>query len=69
MKILGNLHTEALNLSVQISEHKTEAMVMRSGKWVETASAELVPGDVLKIKSDWLLPCDAVIIKGAPAFQ
>lgn len=49
---------------MQIIDYKTEVMVKRSGKWVEIASRELVPGDVLKIKTDCRLPCDVVTIKG-----
>ncbi|CAM6091151.1 unnamed protein product [Calypogeia fissa] len=48
----------------KITYHKTEAAVMRSGKWAEIESREVVPGDVLKIKNDWLLPCDVVITQG-----
>ena len=28
-------------------------------------SSQLVPGDVIKIRSNWLLPCDCVLIQGA----
>lgn len=37
--------------------------VLRDGKWTELDSRELVPGDVCEIKSDWLLPCDFVILE------
>ena len=49
---------------MQISEYVTEADVLRDGKWVKVNSRDMVPGDVVKLRSDWLLPCDLVLISG-----
>ncbi len=43
---------------------ETTAEVMRGGKWQLLPSPMLVPGDVIRIASNWLLPCDCVIIQG-----
>jgi cation-transporting ATPase 13A3/4/5 len=48
----------------RLTKHSTVCEVLRGGEWLELSSEELVPGDVVKIKSDWLLPCDFVILEG-----
>lgn len=49
---------------MQVIENVTEAYVLRDGEWATVHSSKLVPGDLVRIKSDWLLPCDLLIIKG-----
>nr|PNR41660.1 hypothetical protein PHYPA_019065 [Physcomitrium patens] len=49
---------------VKVIENVTEAYVLRDGEWATVHSSKLVPGDLVRIKSDWLLPCDLLIIKG-----
>ncbi|BBN18845.1 hypothetical protein MPTK1_8g05990 [Marchantia polymorpha subsp. ruderalis] len=49
----------------KITEYITDAVVMRKGRWTEIDSRKLVPGDLLKIRSDWLLPCDLLILQGS----
>lgn len=39
--------------------------VMRDAKWIIIDSNLLVPGDLIKVKSDWVVPCDMVLLKGA----
>lgn len=51
-------------LYVQVTMSVSSAEVVRGGKWQVVPSSQLVPGDVIKIASDWLLPCDCVIIQG-----
>ncbi|BBN19120.1 hypothetical protein MPTK1_8g08050 [Marchantia polymorpha subsp. ruderalis] len=48
----------------KISEYRTDADVLRSGRWITIESQKMVPGDVVKLRSNWVLPCDAVLIKG-----
>ena len=64
-------HSRRLHLSVswravnmQVTEYETTANVLRGGKWQVLPSSQLVPGDVIKIRSNWLLPCDCVIVQG-----
>ncbi|KAL3676686.1 hypothetical protein R1sor_026634 [Riccia sorocarpa] len=48
----------------KITEYVTEAVVLRKGKWACVDSRKVVPGDVLKIRGDWKLPCDLLILQG-----
>ncbi|KAG0585432.1 hypothetical protein KC19_2G011200 [Ceratodon purpureus] len=48
----------------KVTEYVTETLVLRDGEWTILPSRKLVPGDLVKIRSDWLLPCDLLIIKG-----
>lgn len=47
-----------------LTKQNTTCEVKRSGSWVTLESSKLVPGDVVKIRSDWLLPCDMAILEG-----
>ncbi|XP_024527352.1 probable cation-transporting ATPase 13A4 [Selaginella moellendorffii] len=49
----------------KITEYDTQVETLRSGQWINLASRNLVPGDVIKLKSGWVLPCDLLIIKGS----
>lgn len=49
---------------LQVTKYKTTAEVVRNGGWVTLPSAQLVPGDVIRIPNNWLLPCDCIIIQG-----
>eukprot|EP00249_Psilotum_nudum_P025155 c29394_g1_i2 orf=541-4356(-) len=49
----------------KITEYVTEAEVLRSGTWVTLDSRNLVPGDLVKVRSSWLLPCDLLITQGS----
>ena len=49
---------------MQLSKYITECTVLRDGQWVKVDSRHLVPGDVVKMRSDWLLPADLIIIQG-----
>lgn len=51
-------------LITQITEYVTDVNVVRNGAWTLIDSRHLVPGDVLKVKSNWLLPCDLLILQG-----
>jgi hypothetical protein len=49
---------------LQITTYVTDATVLRDGVWVRLDSHNLVPGDIVKVRSDWLLPCDLLLIQG-----
>jgi hypothetical protein len=49
---------------LQITTYVTDATVLRDGVWVRLDSCNLVPGDIVKVQSDWLLPCDLLLIQG-----
>lgn len=49
---------------LQITTYVTDATVLRDGMWVRLDSRNLVPGDIVKVRSDWLLPCDLLLIQG-----
>ncbi len=41
-----------------------KARVKRNGKWTSTAAAELVPGDVIRLRLGDIVPADAKLIEG-----
>ncbi|KAH9540758.1 hypothetical protein CY35_14G023000 [Sphagnum magellanicum] len=49
----------------KITKYVTDATVLRDGVWVRLDSRNLVPGDIVKVQSDWLLPCDLLLIQGS----
>jgi cation-transporting ATPase 13A3/4/5 len=49
----------------QMTQYSTEALVLRDGEFVGMDSAELVPGDVIKIRGDWVLPCDLLLLQSS----
>jgi H+-transporting ATPase len=44
----------------------TKAEALRDGKWVEPKAAELVPGDVIRLKLGDIVPADARLLAGDP---
>ena len=54
---------------MQLSKYITECTVLRDGQWVKVDSRHLVPGDVVKMRSDWLLPADLIIIQGIFTYE
>lgn len=49
-------------LSAMVSSH---AWVVRSGELTQVGAAELVPGDVIRLRQGDLVPADAVLVEGA----
>jgi hypothetical protein len=49
---------------LQITTYVTDATVLRDRVWVRLDSRNLVPGDIVKVRSNWLLPCDLLLIQG-----
>jgi P-type E1-E2 ATPase len=50
---------------IRISTYHTYVKVRRNNKWYEVPYSDLVPGDLIDIQENWILPCDLLIIKGA----
>ncbi|EFJ32188.1 hypothetical protein SELMODRAFT_439526 [Selaginella moellendorffii] len=49
----------------EITKIKTDAEVLRGGSWTTVDASLLVPGDMVRVKSNWLLPCDFLILQGS----
>ncbi|KAL0038469.1 hypothetical protein WJX77_007492 [Trebouxia sp. C0004] len=49
----------------KVTKLETTAEVVRGSQWQVVPSAQLVPGDVIRVHSNWLLPCDCVVVQGA----
>ncbi|KAG2774185.1 putative cation-transporting ATPase 13A3 [Phytophthora cactorum] len=50
---------------VKMTRYRTEVSVLRDNQWQELESSQLVPGDLIKVAENWILPCDLVIVKGS----
>ena len=51
----------------QVAFYETEVEVYRTGedgegKWVKISCTSVVPGDVMKMKEGWKLPCDLILV-------
>ncbi|KAI5068182.1 hypothetical protein GOP47_0017102 [Adiantum capillus-veneris] len=49
----------------KLTRYVTQVNVFRNQTWCSVDSRDIVPGDVVKVADDWLLPCDLVIIRGS----
>lgn len=47
-----------------MAEHVTQVTILRDGEWIQTSSANLVPGDIFEVEENTIVPCDAVILSG-----
>ena len=52
-------HIRSTHIHTHTNNHE---QALRDGKWKELDSGLLVPGDIVEIKNDWLLPCDFIIL-------
>jgi predicted P-type ATPase len=50
---------------VKMTHYQSEVDVKRDGEWKTVKSADVVPGDLVRVTENWELPCDLLIIKGA----
>ncbi|GMF09721.1 unnamed protein product [Phytophthora lilii] len=50
---------------VKMTRYRTEISVFRDNEWRVLDSPELVPGDLVKVPENWVIPCDMVIVKGS----
>ena len=53
-----------MSVQTEVTKLETTAEVVRGSEWQVVPSAQLVPGDVIRVQSNWLLPCDCVLIQG-----
>jgi H+-transporting ATPase len=42
------------------------ARVRRDGKWISMAARELVPGDIIRLRSGDIVPADSILLEGDP---
>ncbi|KAH7415779.1 hypothetical protein KP509_14G060200 [Ceratopteris richardii] len=49
----------------ELTRHVTQVDVYRNENWSKIDSRDVVPGDIVKVSDDWLLPCDLIIIRGS----
>lgn len=50
---------------VKMTHYQSEVTVKRDDAWVTVASSDVVPGDLVKVTENWIIPCDLVVVKGA----
>ncbi|KAK1935781.1 putative cation-transporting ATPase 13A3 [Phytophthora citrophthora] len=50
---------------VKMTRYRTEVEVFRDSRWQTLESSYLVPGDLIKVPENWILPCDMVVVKGS----
>ncbi|OWZ18491.1 P-type ATPase (P-ATPase) [Phytophthora megakarya] len=50
---------------VKMTRYRTEVSVLRDNQWRKLESSVLVPGDLIQVPENWVLPCDLVIVKGS----
>ncbi|DAZ98290.1 TPA: hypothetical protein N0F65_008876 [Lagenidium giganteum] len=49
---------------LKMTRYASGVAVRREGIWQTIKSSELVPGDLVRVVENWVLPCDLVLIKG-----
>ncbi|CEG45877.1 p-type atpase (p-atpase) superfamily [Plasmopara halstedii] len=61
-----NIHTQRQIQSsiVSMTRYYTDMAVLRNGDWRVLSSREIVPGDLVKVSENWIVPCDMAIVKG-----
>ncbi len=62
--VRSGLSWQRVSVWTQVTKLETTAEVVRGGQWQVVPSAQLVPGDVIRLQSNWLLPCDCVLVQG-----
>ena len=62
--------SKALN-AIEVLKQKLalKALVKRDGQWREVDAAELVPGDIIKLKIGNIIPADVVLLGGGDYLQ
>ncbi|RLN38432.1 hypothetical protein BBJ28_00002064 [Nothophytophthora sp. Chile5] len=50
---------------VQMTRYRTQVSVFRDNEWKVLDSPLVVPGDLVKVPENWILPCDMVIVRGS----
>lgn len=49
----------------KLTSYVTPVVVLRDAEWTCVQSTDLVPGDLMRVHGEWVMPCDAVILHGA----
>ena len=64
--VLGFAQEEKVNAAVESLRKRLQinARVLRDGKWQVVPSKELVPGDIIRMRSGDFVPADAKIVQG-----
>ncbi|TMW55571.1 hypothetical protein Poli38472_010453 [Pythium oligandrum] len=50
---------------VEMTRYSTEVTVFRDNAWRMIQSPDVVPGDLIRVSENWVLPCDMVIVRGS----
>ncbi|TMW55563.1 hypothetical protein Poli38472_010445 [Pythium oligandrum] len=50
---------------VEMTSYTTEVNVYRDNAWRVIQSPDVVPGDLVRVSENWVLPCDMVIVRGS----
>lgn len=50
---------------VNMTKYSTKVDVRREQDWESRSSKDLVPGDIVRVGENWVLPCDMIIVKGS----
>lgn len=50
---------------VKMTHYQSDVTVKRDGQWTTVKSADVAPGDLVRVTENWELPCDLIIVKGA----
>lgn len=48
----------------KMAEHVDTCQVLRQGEWRQISTSELVPGDIIEVTANQIVPVDAVILLG-----
>mmetsp|Transcript_6716 Transcript_6716/g.11955 ORF Transcript_6716/g.11955 Transcript_6716/m.11955 type:complete len:1093 (+) Transcript_6716:3955-7233(+) len=68
VSLASNLITTRNNLlsikALATTNRPDTTRILREGKIEEKYSWQIVPGDLIEIQSNWIMPCDAVIFQG-----
>jgi len=62
-----NMYLKWVNQSTiaKITAFESEEEVKRNGEWIKVDGKDIVPGDIIRISSDWKVPADIVLLKGS----
>ncbi|TYZ68913.1 hypothetical protein PybrP1_012251, partial [[Pythium] brassicae (nom. inval.)] len=50
---------------VKMTHIQSSVSVKRDDAWATIPSSDLVPGDLVRVTENWIIPCDLVVVKGA----
>lgn len=62
IKVIVRLKSE--NRVKKMAEHVDTCQVLRNSEWINVSTADLVPGDIIQIIPNQIVPMDGVILQG-----